>query len=193
MMACLSIHKLVRSTPKGVLLSSGGKAHSASSSLFRQEERFSPMVFSRILFKPRFDASTLPSCLWVIIKLGGETVKFLRHLITYVKFFLDVLARVTVLGQTRGIFIEWGGQKKTGVKDSFWLEANNEQGNFVVPFQKCILEMGRQEFLELLLGRLMKGRVGCGGSLFKIALEAGCPIQDHSRMDLWLDIMDLML
>nr|GFA37600.1 reverse transcriptase domain-containing protein [Tanacetum cinerariifolium] len=36
------------------------KAHNASSSLSDHEARFSPIVLSRILFKPRFDTSTCP-------------------------------------------------------------------------------------------------------------------------------------
>nr|GEV55091.1 hypothetical protein [Tanacetum cinerariifolium] len=36
------------------------KAYNASSNLSDQEARFSPMVLSRILFKPRFDTSTCP-------------------------------------------------------------------------------------------------------------------------------------
>nr|GEV83387.1 hypothetical protein [Tanacetum cinerariifolium] len=36
------------------------KAHNASSNLSDQEARFSPMVLSRILFKPQFDTSTCP-------------------------------------------------------------------------------------------------------------------------------------
>nr|GFB59840.1 hypothetical protein [Tanacetum cinerariifolium] len=36
------------------------KAHNASSNLSDQEARFSPMVLSKIRFKPRFETSTCP-------------------------------------------------------------------------------------------------------------------------------------